>query len=69
VKIWSKATSTLSEVPKKVEKMKQAQKRKAVSVDGVLYEGVREAARAVGESRQLVVYRLKSPSFPNWYYL
>jgi len=51
------------------QKMVESQKRKAVSVDGVSYNGVREAARALGESRQLVVYRLKSPSFPSWFYL
>jgi predicted GIY-YIG superfamily endonuclease len=50
-------------------KMIQNQKRKAVSIDGVRYDGVREAARAVGESRQMVVYRLKAESFPTWYYV
>lgn len=50
-------------------KMISSQKLKPVSIDGVEYYGVREAARAVGESRQCVVYRLKSPSFPTWFYL
>lgn len=51
------------------QKMIESQKRKAVSIEGVGYNGVREAARAVGESRQLVVYRLKSATFPTWFYL
>lgn len=50
-------------------KMISHQKRKAVVVKGVKYDGVREAARAIGESRQALVYRLKSPTFPDYYYV
>ncbi len=66
--IWDSTNNPMkNEISK--QKMIQAQKRKPVSVDGIEYAGVREAARAVGESRQLVVYRLKSEGFPTWYYL
>lgn len=50
-------------------KMIQSQACKKVSIDGVEYYGVREAARNLGISRQLVVYRLKSPSFSTWFYV
>ena len=66
--IWTSTHNPMKN-PESRKKMIQSQKRKPVYVEGVSYEGVREAARAVGESRQLVVYRLKSPSFPDWYYL
>ena len=66
--IWSSTNNPMHN-PDSKRKMIQAQKRKPVNIEGVEYEGVREAARAVGESRQLVVYRLKSSSFPDWYYL
>lgn len=66
--IWSSSHNPMNN-PESKQKMIQSQKRKPVSIDGVKYEGVREAARSVGESRQLVVYRLKSASFPTWYYL
>lgn len=66
--IWSTENNPMNNTLSK-EKMITNQKRKAVSIDGVRYEGVREAARAVGESRQFVVYRLKSPTFLTWFYL
>lgn len=51
------------------QKMVQSQKLKAVSIDGIEYFGVREAARQLGISRQLVVYRLKADNFPSWNYM
>jgi hypothetical protein len=66
--IWTSDNNPMKNADSKI-KMIKAQNRKPVSIAGVEYEGVREAARAVGESRQLVVYRLKSSSFPDWYYL
>lgn len=66
--IWDSNNNPMKNEASK-QKMIQNQKRKAVSIEGVVYNGVREAARAVGESRQLVVYRLKAESFPDWYYL
>jgi predicted GIY-YIG superfamily endonuclease len=66
--LWSRENNPMNnEISKQA--MLQKQKRKPVCIDGVQYSGVREAARAVGESRQLVVYRLKADSFPSWYYL
>ena len=66
--MWSTVNNPMNSSASK-QKMIQNQKRKAVSIDGFCYNGVREAARAVGESRQLVVYRLKSPNTPTWFYL
>ena len=66
--IWTSDHNPMKSSESKA-KMIQNQKLKPVSIDGVEYFGVREAARAVGESRQLVVYRLKSSNFPTWFYL
>lgn len=66
--VWSAQNNPMHNAISK-QKMIEGQKRKAVSIDGVRYNGVREAARCVGESRQMVVYRLKSPTFPDWFYL
>ena len=66
--IWTSTHNPMKD-PRSKQKMIEAQKRKAVSIDGITYNGVREAARAVGESRQMVVYRLKSETFPTWFYL
>jgi predicted GIY-YIG superfamily endonuclease len=65
---WSSSHNPMHD-PASKEKMIKSQKRKPVSIKGVEYEGVREAARVLGESRQLVVYRLKASSFTDWYYL
>ena len=43
--------------------------KKRISIEGVEYFGVREAARKLNTYRQLVVYRLKSKQFPDWYYV
>ena len=50
-------------------KMIRHQKRKRVSIDGIVYEGVREAARELNVSRQFLIYRLKAKSFNTWYYV
>lgn len=55
--------------PEIKEKMIKSQKCKKVSIDGVIYYGVREAARQLSISRQLVVYRLKAKSFDTWFYV
>lgn len=47
----------------------QSANKKRVSIDGVQYDGVREAARSVGISRQSLVYRLKSKYFPTYFYV
>ena len=55
--------------PEYKQKMIEAQRRKPVSIDGVRYEGVREAARQIGSYRQFVIHRLKSDNFPTWFYI
>lgn len=55
--------------PESKQKMIASQKCKEVYIQGDTYYGVREAARKLNLSRQLVVYRLKSKSFTDWYYL
>jgi predicted GIY-YIG superfamily endonuclease len=66
--IWSSTNNPMLN-PISKQKMIKSQKRKPVVIEGVNYGGVREAARAVEESRQCVVYRLKSSSFPDWNYV
>lgn len=46
----------------------QAEYKKPVWIEGVRYEGVREAARTVGISRQLLVHRLRSTAYTTYYY-
>lgn len=65
---WTSTNNPMKD-PTIKAKMVASQKRKPVSVDGVVFNGVREAGRALGISRQLVVFRLKSDSFPSWFYL
>ncbi|QDP64761.1 MAG: hypothetical protein GOVbin2917_76 [Prokaryotic dsDNA virus sp.] len=55
--------------PNKKDLMIQKQNRKPVSVEGVEYSGVREAARMLDVSRQGLVYRLKSENYPNYFYI
>ena len=57
--------------PEVREKVKAAheQYKKKVSIDGVVYVGVREAARQLNSYRQLVVHRLKSSNYPTWFYV
>jgi len=66
--LWSTENNPMNN-PESRQKMIESQARKPVSIDGVRYEGVREAARQIGISRQLVVYRLRARSFETWYYL
>jgi len=66
--LWTTENNPMNSEVSKM-KMVSNQKRKAVVVEGVEYGGVREAARAIGESRQALVYRLKSPTFPDYYYV
>lgn len=66
--IWTSRNNPMN-CPDTKDRMIKSQKRKRVFIEGVEYDGVREAARKLGTYRQLVVYRLKSPNFPDWYYL
>ena len=66
--LWTSENNPMNN-PESKQKMIESQNRKKVSIDGVVYDGVREAARQLGTYRQLVVYRLKSEFFPDWYYI
>ena len=66
--IWSTENNPMNN-PESKQRMIESQARKAVSIDGVRYEGVREAARQLGSYRQFVVHRLRSLNYPTWYYL
>lgn len=66
--IWTTENNPMNN-PISKKKMIESQNRKRVSIDGVEYEGVREAARQIGSYRQFVVHRLRSNNFPTWYYV
>lgn len=68
--VWKKGGSNNPMFnPASKQKMIDSQACKKVSIDGVIYYGVREAARQHGISRQLAVFRLKSPNQPTWFYV
>lgn len=66
--MWTTENNPMNNSQSK-QKMIESQNRKKVSIDGVIYPGVREAARQIGSYRQFVLHRLRSPSFPTWYYV
>lgn len=66
--LWTTENNPMNN-PDSKTKMINSQNRKKVSVEGVDYGGVREAARLLEISRQCLVHRLKSKNFPDWYYL
>lgn len=65
--IWSTVNNPMNN-PQSKQKMIESQARKKVSIDGVVYPGVREAARQLGSYRQLLVHRLRSKNYPTWFY-
>lgn len=68
--VWKKGSSNNPMYnPESKQKMIASQACKKVSIDEVVYYGVREAARVLGISRQLVVFRLKSVNQPTWFYV
>ena len=68
--VWRKGSSNNPMYnPESKAKMISSQACKKVIIDGVVYYGVREAARQHNISRQLVVFRLKNPNFPTWLYV
>lgn len=67
--VWRKGCANPMDNDDSKAKMIKSQNCKRVSIDGVEYYGVREAARQLNISRQLVVYRLKSKSFTSWFYI
>lgn len=66
--IWSTENNPMNN-PESKKKMIKNQNRKRVSIEGKTYEGVRDAARNLGFSRQRLIHRLKSKTFPDWFYL
>ena len=46
--------------------IKNMPQRKEVMIKGIKYISIREAARQLGISKQLCMYRLKAKNFPNW---
>lgn len=66
--LWTTENNPMNN-PESKKKMIESQKRKKVSIDGTIYEGVREAARQINSYRQFVVHRLKSSNYPDWYYV
>ncbi len=66
--IWSTENNPMND-PVSKQKMIDSQSTKKVSIDGVEYYGVREAARQLGSYRQFVIHRLHSNNYPTWYYL
>lgn len=66
--LWTTENNPMNN-PISKQKMIEAQNKKRVSIDGIEYDGVREASRQIGSYRQFVVHRLRSPNFPTWYYL
>ena len=66
--LWTTENNPMNN-PVSKQKMIESQNRKKVSIDGVIYNGVREAARQLNSYRQFVVHRLKSENFPDWYYI
>lgn len=55
--------------PDSKKKMISNQKSRKVSIEGNVFYGVREASRRLGMSRQKLIHRLKSDSFPEYFYL
>lgn len=66
--LWTTENNPMNN-PESKQKMIESQNRKKVSIDGVVYDGVREAARQLNSYRQFIVHRLKSNNYPNWYYV
>ena len=66
--IWTTNKNPMHNAESKA-KMIQGQTKKRVSIDGIVYEGVREASRQLNSYRQFVIHRLKSKQFPSWYYV
>lgn len=66
--IWSTENNPMNN-PVSKQKMIESQARKRVHIEGKDYDGVREAGRQIGQSRQMIAHRLKSPNYPDWHYL
>jgi predicted GIY-YIG superfamily endonuclease len=66
--LWTTENNPMNN-PECRAKMIKSQKRNPCRINGVMYESVREASRLLNTYRQLVTYRLKSLSFPDWCYV
>ena len=65
--IWTTDNNPMNN-PVSKQKMIEGQKRRRVCIDGVVYEGVREACRKLGTYRQFMLHRIKSENYPTWTY-
>lgn len=66
--LWTTQNNPMNNSDSK-RKMIESQACKKVSIDGIIYYGVREAARQLNSYRQLIVHRLRSKNYPTWYYI
>jgi predicted GIY-YIG superfamily endonuclease len=66
--LWTTENNPMNN-PQSKQKMIESQNRKRISIDGIEYDGVREASRQIGSYRQFVVHRLRSSNYPTWYYI
>lgn len=66
--LWTTENNPMNN-PVSKQSMIDNQRKKQISVDGVVYSGIREAARQLNTYRQLIIHRLKSSNFPTWYYV
>lgn len=66
--LWTTENNPMKS-PNSKERMIKSQKRKKVSIDGTVYEGIREACRQLGTYRQFMIHRLRSSNYPSWYYV
>lgn len=66
--LWTTENNPMNN-PVSKQKMIESQNRKRVSIEGIIYDGVREASRKINSYRQFVVHRLRSSNYPDWYYV
>lgn len=68
--LFTKENNPMNNPEIKAKALKSGEKyKKPVSIKGARYNGVREAARDIGFSRQRLVHRLKSDNYKDHYYV
>jgi len=66
---WNKGKGMSSEFKKKIAKASSILKRKLISIDGVVYNGLVEASEKLGISYRTVYTRLKNVNYTNYIYI
>lgn len=66
---WNKGKCMSNEFKKKIAKVSSVLKRKLISIDGVVYNGLVEAAEKLGMPYKTVYIRLKNVNYPNYIYI